>query len=132
MTTTQDTIKEATRTAKAYVSSMTEHVVTMQNIDASDRDREQAEVALREIPLSIEYRAGWTTNPQELDQPVEFRICLGTGGPACQVVGDFDYNGFKNVRIQYQDWGTPWMDVRISDADQEVLETFAQLIACLE
>ena len=69
-----------------------------------DEIREQAQ----DEALSVEFRSGWTSNPEEM-KPEEFKILLSTGGPACQIVGKIDYGSCEpiDIEIQYQDWGTP-------------------------
>ena len=76
--------------------------------------------------LSVEFRSGWTSNPEEM-KPEEFKILLSTGGPACQIIGKLDqYKQPTDIEIQYQDWGTPWTTLEISyhHDDYQALEWF--------
>lgn len=85
--------------------------------------------------LSVEFRSGWTSNPEEM-KPEEFKILLSTGGPACQIVGKIDYGSCEpiDIEIQYQDWGTPWEPLQLNctyadkspniTSDYEALEWF--------
>ena len=95
-----------------------------------DEIREQAEYEA----LSVEFRSGWTSNPEEM-KPEEFKILLSTGGPACQIVGKLDqYNQPTDIEIQYQDWFTPWEPLQLNctyadrspniTSDYEALEWF--------
>lgn len=70
--------------------------------------REEAETAIQEDPLSVEIRSGWTAPGTDME-PEEFMILLCTGGPAVRLIGELDqYKQADNVRVEYQDWGTPW------------------------
>ena len=96
-----------------------------------DEIREQAQ----DEALSVEFRSGWTSNPEEM-KPEEFKILLSTGGPACQIVGKIDYGSCEpiDIEIQYQDWGTPWEPLQLNStyadkspnitSDYEALEWF--------
>ena len=76
-----------------------------------DEIREQAQ----DEALSVEFRSGWTSNPEEM-KPEEFKILLSTGGPACQIVGKIDYGSCEpiDIEIQYQDWFTPWEPLQLN------------------
>jgi len=84
--------------------------------------------------LSVEFRSGWSSNPEEME-PEEFKILLSTGGPACQIIGKLDqYKQPTDIEIQYQDWGTPWEPLQLNctyadkspniTSDYEALEWF--------
>ena len=84
--------------------------------------------------LSVEFRSGWSSNPEEME-PEEFKILLSTGGPACQIIGKLDqYKQPTDIEIQYQDWGTPWEPLQLNStyadkspnitSDYEALEWF--------
>ena len=90
--------------------------------------REEAEEAIYNDPLSIQYRSGWADSADEM-RPEEFSILLCTGGPAVRIVGEFDWNGQPyNARFEYQDWGTPW--TMLFDGQSDALE-YAQRVICL-
>jgi hypothetical protein len=96
-----------------------------------DEIREQAQ----DEALSVEFRSGWTSNPEEM-KPEEFKILLSWGGPACQIVGKIDYGSCEpiDIEIQYQDWFTPWEPLQLNctyadrspniTSDYEALEWF--------
>ena len=106
--------------------------------EAESNDDYEAQDEIRESisnsALSVEFRSGWTSNPEEM-KPEEFKILLSWGGPACQIIGDLDqYKQPTDIEIQYQDWFTPWeslqlnphyagLNVNITD-DIEALEWF--------
>lgn len=67
-------------------------------------DREEAEQAIQEDPLSVEIRSDWCS-PGETMEAGEFRIVLCTGGPHVELVGDLDRGTPSRVRCLYKDWG---------------------------
>lgn len=85
-------------------------------------DEEQARERIMEDPLSLQVRSGWASCKEEFEAE-EFEILLGTGGPAMRLIGELDqYRQPTNVRLQVQDWFTPWTDYRATD--HEVLEAY--------
>ena len=116
-----ETIKELYRNYKQAESD--------DDYTREDEIREQAQ----DEALSVEFRSGWTSNPEEM-KPEEFKILLSTGGPACQIVGRLDYENPFDIEIQYQDWGTPWEPLQLNctyadkspniTSDYEALEWF--------
>ena len=99
-----DSIKELYREYKKNAS------VFVSNLDTEEAIVERA----REEALSVEFRSGWTLNPEEME-PEEFKILLSTGGPACQIIGKLDqYKQPTDIEIQYQDWGTPWESLQLN------------------
>jgi hypothetical protein len=97
------------------------------NDDDDDDALEKARQAINEDPLSIEVRAGWLSlGESEPDNtPVEYRILLGTGGPAVRIVGELDIHGeARTATLQVQDWGTPWTDYH---CDESTLLAYVQV-----
>ena len=92
-----------------------------------DEDYEKQEKIKESIlnsALSVEFRSGWTSNPNELEIE-EFKILLTWGGPALRVIGDLNqYKEPENVKMQFQDWGTFWTDFEITENQQEALNWF--------
>ena len=90
-------------------------------------DCEDYEDAMRRIyedPLSVDFRSGWSSDPNDL-QPEEFQILLCTGGPAVRLMGELGFNGeVARVWMEFQDWGTPW--TQFFDVDTDALTTYAQ------
>ena len=84
-----------------------------------DEIREQAQ----DEALSVEFRSGWTSNPEEM-KPEEFKILLCWGGPALRIIGELDEYSPVNPKLQHQDWGTPWTDFEITEDQQEALNWF--------
>lgn len=83
--------------------------------------QEQAERRIQEDALSVEVRSGWCSSPSEMEAE-EFKILLCTGGPACRLIGELNqYNEPDKVRLQYQDWFTPWCDFYLDSEDEEIV-----------
>ena len=90
--------------------------------------REEAEQAIWDDPLCIEYRSGWNTSAEDL-QAEEFCILLCTGGPAVRIVGELGNHGEPcRAWFEYQDWGTPW--TMLFEGQSDALE-YAQRVICL-
>lgn len=93
---------------------------TTGEIIALETAQERARDAIQESVLSVEVRAGWHA-PTSRDnaqawEPVEYRILLTTGGPACQLVGELNKHGEpETARLQAQDWFKPWEDVPVGN-----------------
>lgn len=91
-------------------------------------DEDEARQWIDETPLSIEVRDGWRSPSADAEvdaNPEEFKILLGTGGPAAQIRGEFGVAmRQENIRFEYQDWFQPWTRAELSDGDQEVLESW--------
>ena len=115
-----------TRASGAWEKAHADKAQELAELEAAAGDcesREDAEQRIQEDPLSLEFRSGWSTSREDL-QPEEFKLLLGTGGPAVQVVGEIDDGEPCNVRLQTQDWFTPWTDYR--DQDEEILLTYCR------
>ena len=136
MTTTKNEAHAITN-ARGQLESIKELYRNYKQAESDDdytREDEIREQAQNEA-LSIEFRSGWTSNPEEM-KPEEFKILLSTGGPACQIVGKIDYGSCEpiDIEIQYQDWGTPWEPLQLNStyadkssnitSDYEALEWF--------
>lgn len=94
---------------------------------ANDTDRiEAAEQAIREHPLEVAVRSGWVGKCDDMI-PMEYMILVGTGGPAYRLIGELDgaLSVPTSVTPQFQDWGTPWMDVGYTTEDEEAMLAYA-------
>lgn len=91
------------------------------------KDREDAEQRIHEDPLSLDVRSDWYA-PGDSDKggaPSEFRLLLGTGGPAVRIIGELNEHGEPtSATLQTQDWFTQWTDYR--EADEEMLLTYCR------
>lgn len=69
-------------------------------------NEEDARERIQEDPLCIEVRSGWVTSKDEMES-TEYKILLGTGGPAVRIVGDLDdHNQPCTAHLETQDWFT--------------------------
>lgn len=87
-------------------------------------DEDQARREIEEAPLSVEVRSGWYSpgNPDADRDPSEYRVLLGTGGPAAQIVGDLDqYLQPSTARYQFQDWFKPWTDAQLDNQETDAI-----------
>ena len=98
----------------------------LRNAAGDYTSQEEAESAIYEDPLSIQYRSGWTSSPEDM-QPEEFEILLCTGGPAVRIVGELGNHGEPcRAWIEFQDWGTPW--TMLFDGQEDALDYAQRLI----
>lgn len=113
--------------AKAQYESIAALVAALECDTASD---DAALYNLYRHPLSVEVRSGWESSGATLTA-VEYRILLCWGGPAVQIIGALDKHKTPTSAIlQYQDWGTPWMDYIDGDYEEreereKILITYA-------
>lgn len=91
--------------------------------DGDVLDAEEIRERIQERAFSVEVRGEWHTPGTGDATPAEYRILLGTGGPASRIIGTLtQYGEPETAQVQGQDWGTPWMDAnQDSDADELVL-----------
>jgi hypothetical protein len=103
-----------------------EELAELEEAAGEYRDREDAEEAIYNDPLCIQYRSGWVNNADEMT-PEEFYILLCTGGPAVRIIGDLDEHGEPcRAWLEYQDWGTPW--TMLFEGQEDALEYARRLI----
>ena len=128
------TVKEkdhALQNAIGHIESIVEDFEKISYLESlnvtSSEDEEEIEQIKESIlnsALSVEFRSGWTSNPNELEIE-EFKILLTWGGPALRVIGDLNqYKELENIKMQFQDWGTCWTDFEITENQQEALNWF--------
>ena len=120
-----DNMKNAIRNGRGHVESIVELAKRLQSDD--DDTREAAQDEVYQYPLSVEVRGGWHTIGGLPEAVEEFKILISTGGPACQIVGDLNENMEpSDVRLEVQDWFTPWTPVELNDEAEAALLTFCQ------
>ena len=91
-------------------------------------DEDRARERIEESPLSAEVRSDWHAPYEAPGDPVEFRILLGTGGPASRIIGELDeYGQPTSAEFQYQDWFKPWTTARLSREEEATLLEWAQV-----
>lgn len=93
----------------------------------SYESREEVERELREMPLCIEVRSGWSHPTGDLT-PAEYKIVLSCGGPHCELRGDLD-NGSAHgpVRVLYWDASESGELFDISDEQRRALNYFVDI-----
>jgi hypothetical protein len=111
--------------AVAQLANIREMVAAMKTDD--DQARERAEQSIHEDPLSVEIRSAWHEPGQRSEQGEgEFCILLCTGGPACRIVGTLQGGEPDTVRLEHQDWGTPWTEWRLTRDEEGDLLTYCR------
>jgi hypothetical protein len=115
--------------AKAHLDDIRRlHNAFLEAMQTSDADVEEVEEEARQQVLSVEVRTGWHDPSEPPSQPEEGCLTLTTGGPALRLLVDLDCDAEPlECRLQHQDWGTPWTDLPLSEADTEALCWFAAL-----
>ena len=130
-TTTKE--NHALKNAIGHMKSMVENYEIGSYIEESNVTTQDQEEKLEEIresilnsALSVEFRSGWYSSPESITdlRPEEFKILLSWGGPALRIIGELDDYGPVNPKLQYQDWGTLWTDLEITEDQQKALNWF--------
>ena len=123
---TQTEENHALNNAIGHIESMVEDFKKDQlfekinDYDAQDQLRE----SILNNALSVEFRSGWYSSLDDELVPEEFKILLSWGGPALRIIGELDNYGPVNPKLQFQDWGTPWTDFKITEDQQNALNWF--------
>lgn len=112
-----------------------ENIVELLNAQVqaeTEEEREEAEEALNNDPLSIQVRSGWVNVAVACDDTQattwdEYEILLTTGGPAVRIRGSLDeYGEPRSAFLQAQDWFTDWMTMNLTEAEQQDVLTYAR------
>lgn len=112
-------LEHAVSNGRRWMEKIHEQVAAVRAAEEACDDDDIREQIL-ESPLSIEVRSGWYCPGAEGKEraPEEYRILLSTGGPASQIVGALGiYGEPETARLEVQDWGTPWVELTLSDED---------------
>ena len=130
MTTTTKT-NHALNNAIGHIESMVEDFKTVSYLESLNVTTNEDEEKIEEIKesildsaLSVEFRSGWYSSLDDELIPEEFKILLSWGGPALRIIGELDNYGPVNPKLQYQDWGTFWTDLEITEDQQKALNWF--------
>jgi hypothetical protein len=108
--------------AKAWLENIQEMVGRLGSEDGEVSDAAREEIT--ESVLCVEARTDWGV-PGAERQEAEYRILLSTGGPALQITGDLsDGEPDYTPSLQWQDWGTPWTDYRMTADEESDLSAF--------
>ena len=124
MTTTKT--NHALNNAIGHIQNMVKDFKKDQQLQESNDYNQQDELreSVLNSALSVEFRSGWCSSLDEQLVPQEFKILLTWGGPALRIIGELDNYGPVNPKLQYQDWGTPWTDLEITENQQDALNWF--------
>ena len=124
----------ALNNAICHMESMVEYFETGSYIEQCNPTTQDQEEKLEEIreeilnsALSVEFRSGWYSSLYDkvrIGEPAEFKILLTWGGPALRIIGEIEENFAVNPKLQFQDWGTPWTDLEITEDQQDALNWF--------
>jgi len=121
----------ALNNALGHLKEMVENYEIGSYIEQSNVTTQDQEEKLQEIresilnsALSVEFRSGWYSSLDDELVPEEFKILLTWGGPALRVIGEITDYGAENPKLQFQDWGTPWTDLEITEDQQDALNWF--------
>lgn len=115
--------------ARAHLADIRRlHAAHQEAMQISDRLVEQIEEEARDQVLSLEVRTGWHCPSDPPSQPEQGCLTLTTGGPALRVLIELDCDAeVLECQLQHQDWGTPWIELPLTEADDEALCWFAGL-----
>lgn len=100
-------------------------------VDEEDALAAAAREAIEQHPLEITVRSDWTPicdwNHSSKGSPAEFKILFCFGGPAVRVIGELKAGEPSSVRLEHQDWGTPWTEYKLSDEEQAALLVYCRV-----
>ena len=124
LTTTKS--NHALNNAIGHMESMVEDFKKDQQLQESNDYNQQDELreSVLNSALSVEFRSGWYSSLDDELVPEEFKILLTWGGPALRIIGELANYGPVNPKLQFQDWGTPWIDFKITEDQQNALNWF--------
>jgi hypothetical protein len=90
-------------------------------------DQERPQQIISEDPLSIGVRSDWHT-PGDNGVSTDFTILLCTGGPAVRIIGKLNdrFHEPESARIEFQDWGTRWEDMPLTEEQEEKILTYCR------
>ena len=121
----------ALENAIGHIESMVEDFKTVTYLESLNVTTNEDEEKLEEIresvlnsALSVEFRSGWYSSPEDETKAEEFKILLTWGGPALRIIGEIEENFAVNPKLQFQDWGTLWTDFEITEEQQKALNWF--------
>ena len=114
--------------ATSWLAEIVKHHAWTPVGDDVDENEDAAITWAQESVLSVETRDAWRAVGADPAAPFEFALVLTYGGPALRIYGELDDNAEpfgESLALQYQDWGTLWTNVPLSDAERAALCWFA-------
>jgi hypothetical protein len=113
--------------AKDQAAAQLESILEMVEKLGNETTEEEAREEIQNDALSVEIRSDWHSPGDDRGDSLEFRILLCTGGPAVQLVGELGkYKEPESVKLQYQDWFTPWTDYPLDSEEEEKVLTYCR------
>ena len=89
-------------------------------------DRDDAEKRIQDEAISVEYRSGWSTSPNDM-VPEEFCILLTIGRPGVRIIGDLNEDGeATSACLEVQDWGTRWTEHIVNCDDYDAIMSYCR------
>jgi hypothetical protein len=130
--TSEESLYEIGKNAYASIAEKVKALTWTDDDDerATEDAQEKAIEAIREDALSCEVRGGWVA-PMEQMHAEEFRLLLGTGGPAVRIIGTLSqYGEPDSARLETQNWGTPWTEYVTPIGEDSTEETLLAYARC--
>lgn len=115
--------EQQTKEAQAQLASI--HELTKQ-LTGNPQDEEiSALEQIRNDALEIAVRSDWGQSKDEWEA-LDYKILLSFGGPSVRIRGKLDeYQEPQTAQLEYQDWGTPWTRLPLTQEDIDALLTYA-------
>jgi hypothetical protein len=111
--------------ARSQLDAICELVEAYGTVHKNDADDSETLEAIYSSVLDVSVRSDWQP-PGRRFEPGEYQLLLCWGGPACRVIGELDGGDPITAHIEYQDWFTPWQELRTSAAETEALIDYAR------
>lgn len=113
------------KTFDAHAASIIEMTAPLRETEDYEDAQQEATDEIFADALSVEVRSGWHQPGEDQGEAAEFAILIATGGPAARIIGTLDGGTIEAVRLEVQDWGTPWWAFPASDELSDALLTYA-------
>lgn len=136
--------EHAISNAEAWITNIVETIAALAAAEASEmaecsqcegigeiermEDAESIRERIQEEPLCIEIRSDWHSPGDPKPLPGQYLVLLSTGGPALRIFGELDDYSQPDdwPHLQWQNWGTPWTDYDLTEAEREALTAYAR------
>lgn len=117
--------EQQTKEAEAQLASIHELVDAYQKELADENGTDEAYTAITQDALEVSTRSNWASNKDEWEAE-DYKILLSFGGPSVRIRGKLDeYQQPQTAQLEYQDWGTPWTRLPLTQEDIDALLTYA-------
>lgn len=122
--------EQQTKEANAQLASIHELVQALKNVqtDAYEEDErgakeDEAREEIQQHALEVSTRSGWGFRDDW--EAEDYKILLAFVGPSVRIRGKLDEGTPVTAQLEYQDWGTPWTRLPLTDKDIDALLTYA-------